>query len=1673
MSKISNLCHSLVLSALVAFVVQIAGGAPVADVILESFADGLQVTGASGAVYTLSLGEGNTVNAAGQIEIGADSQVGATLTADRSLGTKMTVLVKYAAMPASEAAVVSIFEDNDAGTAKVYPGARWRGAAATDLVGFYEDSQERTYFFSSGGGGADNSSPDPTAAGYLMFSYDLAAGSACYAGESCSALSGGYVTGLKFGSRTNRGLAIGGPYTDSHYPACAGMKIEKVAVFLNQYHAGTTVTAYSDFAWPSEFSRATVSESTDFASIDWSEGQSLYRILTVQNNPTITVSSLVELVSLEIVGDCTIVAGDNFYEEGCWIKPLIAAGTLTVTGSVRGGTLKEGYHAAIVLDSQSISLRAQTKEVISINLTGGKNGGSGSESETANVVTGADYYGLAPVPGNTWNNINRRWQNGGVQTVSLNSALAYDGESTATRSSMKLSASANNTWQDDSITNPFLRGYLDDGQGVTVNVTGIPYETYDVIIYATSDSSLQLAPITVNGVKYTFKDGATVVDDSTTAWGVGRQATPVFGKNALLVKGQSRQDLTISSTRMPDGGPRATLCAVQVINMGGAVIDATVYTKTVATTETEGALTTIAYDQGTLKSSEFNDVVLTLAGTAEDEPYALTFDQADTKLGMVKLIGARPVALTTAAGLTGIPEIDFSEYTGTFTTLSVDHTADLRMTGSIACSGTVTKSGTGTILFNGANTFTNLVVAGGLAKAGTATGFGANNYLSGELATISVASGATLDLAGTGDTSYAITIAGDGYDGNGALINTGSVIGTGTRQTQTIELAADASVGGTATFGLLANGYGPTTLALGEHTLTKKGSNTFLLCATTVSGSGRIVIESGTLQVVNNAVAAPDATVALGASGRLQVDAALSVANLQLTATSTVTGGSVVTVSDTLAYAGEATEFNYAPVTLGPDATVTIPEGAKVRVTMPSLAAMTLPGAYAEVPIRVVFNGMDYALAQVERTSAGVTIRPALQRVNAVTGDVLEFVYVFRGTTNGDWTEIANWYSDGKTGWTAYPETHNSPHRRQRDDAARAESPYDPVLIDGALIENEANRTVTVGQLEGWNPRVGVTGGARVTISSTGKWQTGDGGGKWLYIAGEGSQLRMTEGTPDVPVYCASEDGFFYDRIVERGTVQYYLAGAGTVKYQGLTGGTHTFKRFDFAIGDSTKTRGICSKKLVSVPNTTVLFGCADDCVVTIVDAADHEGVTPTWASALAGDEPLGTYTIANKDDGVYVKYIGYANETEAIVPKLTVTGSQAWSDVSNWNVPTAPSSGEAVVEVKGDTTITVTGDVSMEKLSLTGTEGSVVTFDGNGFTVGKMVVGLGISYRVTGDGQYSAFDGQGTMLFDPGAGNALTVVGENSFVGKTVIASGTVKMSHANNFGLPTKTEDKLVVKSGATLDVNGVKTNLDYSSNRIGVTLEEGSRLTNSGEPVSETETPVNRVKLTGDASIDVAEGQKLGLGRQFNWGSTITLGTNTLTKTGAGELCVCYAGASGAGQFNVEAGMVSLYPQYYHPEGLNVPDGTVKVGGNAVVRLCEYNGLHATLTAKNLVVSGAIDRNSSTGSVIVTGMLTGTGTIAAPLTLGANAVIKPVVGGVVTVDELVLAEDDTVEIDLEGFDLPSLNALSVLKVADAANLPAIEKFTGVPRRWALVPSNDGKTLKLRKQFFTITVR
>lgn len=158
-----------------------------------------------------------------------------------------------------------------------------------------------------------------------------------------------------------------------------------------------------------------------------------------------------------------------------------------------------------------------------------------------------------------------------------------------------------------------------------------------------------------------------------------------------------------------------------------------------------------------------------------------------------------------------------------------------------------------------------------------------------------VASGASVDLNGTADATYGYTLSGSGVGGAGALTNSGAAIGLGSAQTTNLALAADASIGGSGNWALLANGYGATSLNLAGFTLTKVGANAIYLVNSSVA-AGSIRISSGSLQL--SAGVGGSATGPTNASGvALSLDNAsgafLGLNNLALTLGSLAGGGAL------------------------------------------------------------------------------------------------------------------------------------------------------------------------------------------------------------------------------------------------------------------------------------------------------------------------------------------------------------------------------------------------------------------------------------------------------------------------------------------------------------------------------------------------------------------------------------------------------------------------------------------------------------------------------------------------------------------------------------------------------------------------------------------------------------
>ena len=152
----------------------------------------------------------------------------------------------------------------------------------------------------------------------------------------------------------------------------------------------------------------------------------------------------------------------------------------------------------------------------------------------------------------------------------------------------------------------------------------------------------------------------------------------------------------------------------------------------------------------------------------------------------------------------------------------------------------ITKSGTGTLILSGDNTYTGLTtISGGVLRLGHANGLGAG---SGDTV---VSAGGTLDVNNNVvRAGEAVSIAGAGHNGIGALYSNSGNTGADTRVADGLILSADASVGcpNGVRYGVGHNGS-PTT---GMFTLTKVGAGQFDLRGPVTVGD--IVVQQGILQ---------------------------------------------------------------------------------------------------------------------------------------------------------------------------------------------------------------------------------------------------------------------------------------------------------------------------------------------------------------------------------------------------------------------------------------------------------------------------------------------------------------------------------------------------------------------------------------------------------------------------------------------------------------------------------------------------------------------------------------------------------------------------------------------------------------------------------------------------------
>ena len=274
--------------------------------------------------------------------------------------------------------------------------------------------------------------------------------------------------------------------------------------------------------------------------------------------------------------DNATVEGSANFGSSSVTKPTLGENALCVTGltgslTVQGRSGDEsgarGGIAAIQIictgkvDASLAPAPEAETSVVSLNF--GSNHGS--------VPQTAETYGLVPVPGNTWTNISGAK---GSQTVTVASGKPLTKEPTVAYDSAT-------TYFYNSATDPFLKGYLDDGDGegdkqgdgvgASVTVRELPFWAYDVVVYAgLGDANSVARPVRINDTLYTWdsdRDATIATDDEAAVYG-GIQPTAQYGKNALRVRGLSDYDYELTVQGLPrinQSSQRGGIAAIQIV----------------------------------------------------------------------------------------------------------------------------------------------------------------------------------------------------------------------------------------------------------------------------------------------------------------------------------------------------------------------------------------------------------------------------------------------------------------------------------------------------------------------------------------------------------------------------------------------------------------------------------------------------------------------------------------------------------------------------------------------------------------------------------------------------------------------------------------------------------------------------------------------------------------------------------------------------------------------------------------------------------------------------------------------------------------------------------------------------------------------------------------------------
>lgn len=958
--------------------------------------------------------------------------------------------------------------------------------------------------------------------------------------------------------------------------------------------------------------------------------------------------------------------------------------------------------------------------------------------------------------------------------------------------------------------------------------------------------------------------GSFANDGSITAGAAGASTLLLVSNNSSVSQG-----IVVNSTVKDNAGNAPVTLGVSGGTGGGTVVLNGTNTFSGNVEITNGGTLQIG-GSGSLGSGSY-------AGTIQDFGtfrYSSTVGQ--TLSGAISGSGA----LTKDTGTGTLTLTGANTYTGNTTisagTLQISGSGVLgggNYAGTISGAGAFVYNSSATQTLSGSNTFTsNVTVSAGLLKLGNSNALGAVNTA---VTKATIASGATLDVAGFSNTNYGLTISGTGSAGQGALINSGASTNSGNIQTPNIALAGNAMIGGTGDFYEIASGYGANTLNLAGFTLTKSGTNTFWLANTTVT-AGTVDVSSGKLSQFKASNMSAAALVLENTAS-----AALSLNNLALSVGSLsgggTTGGNVSLGSGTLTVGALNASTTYAGVISGTGG-----------VTLTGTGVLALTGANTYTGSTTISSGtLSFASGALDSTS-GISMNGGTLLWNGTnTEDLSSSISMVSGKT-------ATFDTNGNTVTMA-------------SDVGGSTNGSLVKKGNGALVlatdqSYTGTTTVAAGKLQlGSSTGIGtLAGGGSVTVNSGATLAFGQSGAATIAnaIFGPGALDQVGTGTTTLSGTCTFSGAVAVNAGVlllsgSLGDASVTIASGGTFGGTGTVGSSITQNAsLTFQTGSMLDYAGspLTLNGNVAFAGSTAVVFAGNPVSGTQYALVDYTG-TLTGAANLTsiyrGTVDTATPGVLKFDAGaISLTWRGTTNANWGLLDanhNFVRTASPATAD--NFY------QGDTVVFDDSSTVKSVTLNGSLSPAAVIVNSTGTYTFGGSGFISGAASV---------------TQNGTGTVVMNMA----------NTYTGTTTVNAGTFKLGNASALGATSG----VTIASGATLDLNALT---------IGnLTLAGAGALGNSS---TASKAYVTHLTLFGDATVSNTSSQKaILLGSTTGQNGSVTLGGFTLTKNGTGTLILNGINLTGAGNITINGGTVQIMDDY----GANQQPTTIAGTGNITV-------------------------------------------------------------------------------------------------------------------------------------------